>query len=340
MRKIGSLPNQQQANRFCDYLLTTQISATAEQEQNGDETQFHIWVKDEDRLDEAAAALQKFRASPDSREFDAGDQAKQIREEQARAARRHKKLHRKMPAGGAAAYFASRPIRCTIGIIVISTIVSLVTSFQQGAELDRKVINAAAQARLTPEEVQPSEALSARVFRSLSFVNYYHYVFSGLEDGDRDPLASIRRGQIWRVVTPMFLHGDPMHLVFNMMLFYFLGGALERLQGFGFMLALTLFCQVISALVQALMPEAIGGTPIAIGASGAGFGLFGYLWIRPLVVPSYPLRMPTINVVFILGFMIIFMIPGFPMPIANGAHVGGLLSGILVAVTLPRSWHV
>lgn len=340
MRKIGSLPNQQQANRFCDYLLTTQISATAEQEQHGNETQFHIWVKDEDRLDEAVAALQKFRAAPDSREFDAGDQAKKIREEQVRTARRHKKLHRKMPAGGASAYFANRTIRCTIGIIVISTLVSLTTNFQHGAAFDDNVLNKAAQARLTPEEVQPSDELSARIFRSLSFVNIYDYAFSQVEHGEPDPLASIRRGEVWRVVTPMFLHGDPMHLVFNMMLFYFLGGALERLQGFGFMLALTLFCQVISALVQALMPEAIGGSPIFIGASGAGFGLFGYLWIRPLVVPSFPLRMPMINIVFILGFMIMFMIPGFPMPIANGAHVGGLLSGILVATTLPRSWHV
>lgn len=337
MRKIGSLPSRQQADRFCDYLLTIQIPATAEHEQNGEEGRFNIWVKDEDRLAEAASSLEKFRAAPDSRQFDAGDQAKQIREQQARAARRHKKLQRKMPAGGAAAYFANRPIWCTIGIIVISVLVSLSTKFERGAELDRRVLHRAFQERLEPPEVQPSDDPSARVFRSLSFVNIYDYVLS---DGDPDPLASIRRGEIWRVITPMFLHGSMMHLVFNMMLFYFLGGALERLQGFGFMLGLTLFCQVVSALVQALMPEAIGGTPIAIGASGAGFGLFGYLWIRPLVVPSFPLRMPTINIVFILGFMFMAMIPGFPMPIANGAHVGGLLSGILVATIFPRSWHM
>jgi len=339
MRKIGALPNRQQAEQFCDYLLTRQIPTNAEPLDVGTE-EVELWVRDEDRLEEAVAALEQFRADPQHPRFQVQEEAKKIRDAQVKAIRRHRKLQRKTPAGGAAIYFADRPIRCTIGIIVISTLVSLTTQFERGSALDRKVLINASRDRLPVAEVQPSEQLSARVFRTLSFVNIYDYAFSQLDASARpDPLASIRRGEIWRVITPMFLHAGPMHLLFNMMLFYFLGGAIERLQGFRFMLALTLGCQVVAALVQALMPEALGGTPNAIGASGAGFGLFGYLWIRPFVVPSFPLRMPTINIVYILGFMILCMFPWFPVPIANGAHVGGLVAGVAVAAALPRSWH-
>ncbi len=46
-----------------------------------------------------------------------------------------------------------------------------------------------------------------------------------------DPLFAIKHGQLWRMVTPIFLHGDFLHLLFNMWWLYYLGVQLEARRG-------------------------------------------------------------------------------------------------------------
>ena len=73
------------------------------------------------------------------------------------------------------------------------------------------------------------------------------------------------------------------------------------------------------------------GVMFAIGASGAVYGLFGYLWIRPAVDPGYPIHMVPMNIVIMLGMLVACMTPLFEN-VANGAHLGGLFGGILAAL--------
>jgi GlpG protein len=175
------------------------------------------------------------------------------------------------------------------------------------------------------------------VFMGLSFVDIRDYLAT------EDPFASIKQGEVWRFITPIFLHGDTYHLAFNMLALFFLGSAIERLQGSPFMAMLLLVSGVVGGLVQVWLPPAdqlpewldgLSGSPFSIGASGAVYGLFGYLWVRPAMTPSYPVRMVPANVAIMLGWLVfcIFFVQG----IANGAHIGGLLAGVVIAAVVAQ----
>ena len=107
----------------------------------------------------------------------------------------------------------------------------------------------------------------------------------------------------------------------------------ERLHGSWFLVGLLIGCQVAATLTQVLLPDWLE-PPDAIGASGAVFGVFGFIWIRPKVQSGYPIEIPPFNVKFMLGFLFLCMTPIIDN-IANGAHVGGLLAGMAIAATAP-----
>ena len=141
----------------------------------------------------------------------------------------------------------------------------------------------------------------------------------------------------------MFLHGDTMHLAFNMLMLYFLGSVIERLHGSLFFAILVVVTHVAGMLLQVSLPgaeslpailERLAGTPFAIGASGAVYGLFGFLWIRPTIDPTYPIRMDSRNVMIMLGWLVFCMLPVLNLGVANGAHLGGLIAGMLIAPLL------
>jgi GlpG protein len=217
------------------------------------------------------------------------------------------------PLTGATVKQQSIPV--TIGIILISIVVSFTSHFgnPRGSRVPGKM------------------TLEQQTYYGLSFVDWRDYQVS------EDPFASIKKGQIWRFVTPMFLHGDEFHLAFNMLWVFFLGSAIERLHGSLFLVLLTLGTQVAGMMLQVLlpdanwMPEALHGSPFAIGASGAVYGLFGFLWIRPLLDPDYPIHLVPMNVALMLGWLVICMTPLIPN-VANGAHLGGLFAGMLAAM--------
>ena len=318
MRKIGSLPDQRQAERFCDYLLTRGVTTVVDVEtppEAGGTTQYHLWIREEDQLPMAAGELQAFVQQPDAPQYQVAGSAAKIRNQRLQEAKRRIRLQRKMPAGsgfgGGPMALQNQPVYFTIAVIAFSIAASLVTEF--GA--------------VRSSAAGPSGGaggLGEQVWRMLTFVNEDDFMATG------DPLASVKQGQIWRLITPMFLHGDMPHLAFNMMAMYFLGSVVERIHGIGFMVTITLLCQVVSALAQAMTPQNFGGTPFAIGASGAVVGLFGYLWIRPLIQPSYPVRIPPFFVAITLGWLLMGVIGVLP-DIANVAHASGLLMGMLLA---------
>lgn len=135
----------------------------------------------------------------------------------------------------------------------------------------------------------------------------------------------------------MFLHGDEFHVAFNMLWIFFLGSVIERLHGSLFFTLLLLVTQFAGMMLQVSLPPldwlpvSMHGTPFAIGASGAVYGLFGYLWIRPTLDLTYPISLDPINVVLMLGWLVVCMTPYIPN-VANGAHLGGLIAGVIAAV--------
>jgi membrane associated rhomboid family serine protease len=144
----------------------------------------------------------------------------------------------------------------------------------------------------------------------------------------------------WTFFTYMFVHGGFLHLVFNMLLLYFFGPALEeRMRGSGFGLY-----YFTCGFGGAAFSYAVGlFTPVApfIGASGAVLGValaFAINWPNaPIYI--FPLPMP-IKVKWLVGFLVVTNVlmagSGVESGIAYTAHLGGLLFGFIYITSEER----
>lgn len=136
--------------------------------------------------------------------------------------------------------------------------------------------------------------------------------------------ADVAAGQWWRLVTAGFLHIGPVHVAANMFALWVLGRDLELVLG---RLRYTLLYGV-SLLGGSVAVVLFGdpGRPVA-GASGAVFGLMGALLVvlRRLQLSQGPVLL-TIGINVVLSFTL----PGLSLL----GHLGGLVTGVLVAVAL------
>jgi membrane associated rhomboid family serine protease len=143
-------------------------------------------------------------------------------------------------------------------------------------------------------------------------------------------------GEWWRLVTSGFLHASFFHVAFNMVFIWFIGRSLEPAIGsarFVVAYAASLLCGSFGVLL--LEPNSV-----AVGASGAAFGLLGALLVEARS-RGIDLWATGLLQLALLNFAFTFLYPG----IAIGAHLGGFVGGILVGVVydqfdrrrLPRS---
>ena len=327
MRRIGLIKDPELAERFCDYLLTLSIDAKSESDTQDGESVVAIWIRDEAQVQQSRDELAEFEKSPRDSKYDVKSQAAKLRNdkiaEHQRRTKQRQQMTQKMPSGGGApGMLQGLPVRqqtipVTIAIMVLSIACTLATNF----------------AKPTESREPGKLTTSMKLYLGLSFVDYVDYVKSGGE-----AFASIKKGQLWRLITPMFLHGTAIHLAFNMMALFVLGGLVERLHGSIFFALLFLVTGIAGTFLQVFLPDAaslpealqgLAGTPFSIGASGAVYGVFGYLWMRPNFDPNFPVVMSPNNVLLMMGWLVVatFMVDG----IANGAHIGGLIGGIAIA---------
>ena len=138
----------------------------------------------------------------------------------------------------------------------------------------------------------------------------------------------------WQLLTYGFLHGDLMHIAFNMFGLWMFGQDLERLWGPRRFLIYFLVCVVGAGFIQLLVAGMQGGLYPTVGASGGLFGLllaYGLTFPNRVVVPLFPpIPMRAITFVFVFGLLeLYFGVSGNAPGIANFAHLGGMLFGFL-----------
>ena len=158
------------------------------------------------------------------------------------------------------------------------------------------------------------------------FLLTYHRDPQGLVHWDG--LEAVRRGEVWRLVTPIFLHFGPLHLLGNMMWLYYLGTVIEVRRG-------TLWLAVLvfgSAIVSNLGQYYIEGPSFFGGMSGVVYALFGYVWMKTIYHPMDGLFIDSRNVNLMLLWFVLCT-TGAVGPIANGAHGVGLVVGILLGLS-------
>ena len=142
----------------------------------------------------------------------------------------------------------------------------------------------------------------------------------------------MQNNEWWRLISPMFIHFSLTHLVFNCLWIYVLGSKIEQIDGHITFINLVIFSSIISNLAQ----NFFGESALFGGLSGVIYGLLGYCMIIEIDTKQERYDLPPALYLFmliwlILGFLGILNLFGFGN-VANYAHLGGLISGIIFAM--------
>jgi len=129
---------------------------------------------------------------------------------------------------------------------------------------------------------------------------------------------------LMKMITPIFLHGGLVHLVFNMLWVWEFGRRIEAVQPSLALLMLIIITALFSNTVQFLY----GGSIFFGGMSGVVYGLFGYICLWQFIDPRKKLALPGALIFFLL--LTLFVMTAIDLDfIADEAHIGGLLTGVL-----------
>jgi GlpG protein len=316
MRQIGTLIDPAQAQLLADHLYTLRIETRLDRQPDG----VAVWVCDEDRVPQARQEMAAFLSDPaDQRYVAAARTARQMRrqedavEENYRVKQAGARQAQEAAMQEAAPAEAPRGRPVTFALVAASILVGLAT---QLGDPDRD--NPQAQRLLTTLEIASRGQLG---------------------------LSEVAAGQVWRLLTPIFIHFGIVHLLFNLLMLNDLGGLVEENRGSGRFILLVLLLAVTSNLAQLFLghPRWVAGHGLVFlwhsnfgGLSGVLYGLFGYAWMKARFEPQLGLTLAPGTVALLMGWFVLCLTPAIP-GVANAAHAAGLLVGILVGVA-PSAW--
>jgi GlpG protein len=287
MRLIGHLPAETGARAFSDYLYAQGIDNQIEPERDG---RWALWVHAEEQIAHAETLLRRYQENPADPQYAAAAEEARVRrlreqKENESARKRTYDADKLFPRGIRGVGFV------TAILIAISVGVSLVSGFGKNLE-------------------------------SILWLYISEYDVTGDALARLGGLPEIRHGEIWRLVTPIFVHFDMAHILFNMMGLWVFGTMIERRQSTGVLSALVLVIAVLSNLAQYLVSGPSFG-----GMSGVVYGLLGYIWLRGKfdLTSGLFLHSSTVTISVLWFFLCLFhVIPNA----ANTVHTVGFAVGI------------
>jgi GlpG protein len=289
MRAIGYLTDETAARTFGDYLYVQGIENQVELHKPEG---WAVWVNDEDKIEQATSLLAAFQQNPtDPKYAAAGKSAAALREKHEKGDEAHRKKVRDRR-------HLFRPLRdygfgpLTFILIVISVVVAIVSRL--GA---------------APDHIMP---LFITDFRIEGGMIAWH-----------PALPEIRHGEIWRLLTPIFIHFGPLHILFNMLWLRDLGSMIEDRQNTWLLGWLVLVIGICSNVAQFYY-----GGPDFGGMSGVVYGLLGYIWIRGKFDPGSGLYLHSYTVTMMILWFAACFTPLIPH-VANAAHAAGLVIGMV-----------
>ena len=281
MRVLCQIKDSRAAANFSGYLVLQGIENEVERDDSGG---YAVWIRSDDDLEKAVAHLERFQREPGHRDFQGTVEAaaKVIEREQARAeAKAARTFSRRNIWSVGTPYLTVALMVASIGVAALSGLGS------------------------NKEPVAPLFISESLMPLSVSWT---------------DRLPELREGQVWRLITPIFLHFGAMHIMFNMMALLQLGTMIERVCGTRF-----LAVQVFVLAVSSNLGQFILHGPAFGGMSGVLYGLFGFIWIKGRYDSGSSLGLPHQTVAMMLIWFIICF-SGY-LPIANTAHTVGLVVG-------------
>ncbi len=130
-----------------------------------------------------------------------------------------------------------------------------------------------------------------------------------------------------RLIGPAFFHFSWLHIVFNTMWWWQLGGSIEKELGKTTLINILLISAIVSNLGQFLVSGANFG-----GLSGVVYALVGFIWWFGHLAPERGLSLSKPLIGFLLFWLVLGFVDLLPVNVANTAHLLGLISGCLLAV--------
>lgn len=355
MRSIGTLSNENHARRFSLYLASINIANNCEVifDAASGHMSYQLWIHDEDKIEAASIALQEFEINPSDSKFDAPiPEPEPVPTEEVEAPPPHRfKTHLThfLLTLCCLIFFLNTLEEIPLRQEGLSEQTFIMTPLQALLMYDlppafselEKIIEKYALTEETSVAI-PAEVLAeiAAVEKAPYWRGIYTWAVNKIKKEDpsigEGPLFQrIRQGEFWRLISPVVLHSDLLHILFNMLWLWYLGRPIEQRIGPFRTLLLTLLAGVGSNTIQYLMSG-----PFFIGYSGIVTALAGFIWMRERVAPweGYPLNKGTI--LFLLFFILaifaiqvvafglqIFTNYNFAPNIANSAHIAGAIFG-------------
>jgi GlpG protein len=286
MRLIGRLSSESNANTFGDYLTCQDIRNSIEPEADGT---WAVWVFSEDQLEASHKALADFVANPKDPKFGRAAQ-------KAGAIRQREEKEK--------SEFAKR----------VLTPDTMWGSYGLGP-LTLVLIGACAGLAVAAGFPPPEVHLADEPF--------YRHLYITLLRPEFGFLPEVHHGEVWRLITPIFIHMSIVHLLFNMLWLKDLGSMIEAKKGTWTLLLLVLVIGVCSNVGQDLLSGPDFG-----GMSGVLYGLFGYIWMRGKLDPASGLHLNRADIVMMVGWFFLCLFGIIPH-VANGAHGFGLAMGMI-----------
>ncbi len=294
MRRLASFDDPVVARALCEVLYAANIDSDLRE---GPERAMTVWVLGEHDMARAQSILEAFVEQPDARAIAVERARARERLESERAAD-----SAAQPASpGTPQVYQQKTLRqriiespVTFGLIGVCIVVALVTQLGGNAEL-------------------VSHLTIASFERNGGMVRWYGY---------RD----LMQGELWRVVTPIFIHFGPFHLLFNSFWMNDLGAPTERFQGRVRFALFVLWSAAVSNIAQLVL----GHSPTFGGMSGVVYAFVGYLWARGRADPASGIYLPGRLVVFFVAWMALGfseLLDEYLGPMANYCHLGGFVAG-------------
>ncbi len=145
--------------------------------------------------------------------------------------------------------------------------------------------------------------------------------------------SSLASERPWTIITSMFAHVDPNHLMYNMLALVLFGIILESIVDTDKFVIIYFTAGLAAGITSILF------YPVTLGASGAIFGVLGTLAVlrprMPVYVSFVPMPMIFAALAWAAGDMIGLFVPS---QIASAAHLTGLAIGLLAGVILRKGY--
>lgn len=323
------MPGEEDAHRFGDFLYVKGIENDVE---HAEGEGFEIWVHDDAQLDAARAHLDRFLENPAAPEFSADSEAEKKRKQEALEDKKRKsrvinreRLDYERNYSAAAWLPILLAVLCLAATIVAGSLDFLPKSMEpEGLQKQERAewrITVFSKLMITELQTPRFDDLKVRTIEEISDI--LPMSPRQILRRSADPtLPEVRRGEIWRLITPVFVHFGLLHIIFNLMWLRDLGGFTQNRFGWGYLAVFVFITGALSNYAQLLWAGPSFG-----GMSGVNYALFGFLWMRSkhdrFLAWALP---PSIVQTMLIWFFVcaIGLIPG----VANMAHGAGLVLGM------------